>query len=129
MIESRNSVHDFYNKINDQYTKSIMQCVPRYTEMQWAILRYIPDNLRPKKILDLGCGAGNLTDLLIDQYPDSEIHIVDISDKMIDLCTRKYEANQNIVPHRCDFRDLPYATDTFDLIVSSIAIHHINDDD
>ncbi|SVA56532.1 uncharacterized protein METZ01_LOCUS109386, partial [marine metagenome] len=36
MDKSLESVKQFYNDINDQYTEYILRCVPRYAEMQWA---------------------------------------------------------------------------------------------
>ena len=50
MNNSPDSVQNFYDKINDQYTEYILRCVPRYAEMQWAIMHYIPDTLKPIKI-------------------------------------------------------------------------------
>ena len=87
-----------------------------------------PNNLKPKKILDLGCGPGNLTDLIIEKYPDAEIHMVDISEEMVKKCELKYKGNPNIHPHCMDFRKLNFEAGSFDLILSSISIHHINDE-
>ena len=128
-MQHPNSVQDFYNSINDHYTEYIQRCVPRYAEMQWAILHYIPNDLKPKRILDLGCGAGNLTDLIIEKYPDAEIHMVDISEEMINKCELKYKDNPKIRAHCMDFRKLKFEMGSFDLVLSSISIHHINDED
>lgn len=44
----------------------------------------------PQKILDIGCGAGVLTELLRKTYPNSEILGIDFSEQMIAFDNRKY---------------------------------------
>jgi trans-aconitate 2-methyltransferase len=44
-----------------------------------------------KRILDLGCGPGNITPLLTEMFPTANIHGVDSSKQMID------KANQSII--------------------------------
>ena len=123
------SVQNFYDDINDQYTEYILRCVPRYVEMQWAIMHYLPNALNPVNILEMGCGTGNLTKLIIKQYPNATIHIVDISEKMIESCKNEL-INQNNIKYYCnDFRDLDSNIPNCDLVLSSISIHHINDNE
>ena len=129
MKNSLKSVEDFYNDINDKYTDYILRCVPRYAEMQWAIMHYISNNLKPKNILEIGCGTGNLTKLILKNFPDANIHIVDISKKMIDNCKNQFQNYNNIKYHCNDFRDLDDSIQNCDLVLSSISIHHINDKD
>jgi len=129
MNNSPDSVQNFYDKINDQYTEYILRCVPRYAEMQWAIMHYIPDTLKPINILEIGCGTGNLTKLILQKYPESTIHLVDISKNMIDSCKNEFKSFDNIKYYCNDFRELDNNIPDCDLVLSSISIHHITDDE
>jgi tRNA (cmo5U34)-methyltransferase len=70
------------------------------------------------------CGTGNLSVLLHEAFPDARLHLVDLSGESLDVCRTRLDAGE-IEFEQQDFRKLRYSTGTFDLIVSSIAIHHL----
>lgn len=118
----------FYDGLSPCYDEAIRRCVPRYGEMLWAILRYIPGDLEPKRILDLGVGSGNLSAAVLDRYPGAALTGVDVSKEMLALARRRIPADRLTLVQR-DFRDLDFEDGVFDLVVSSISIHHIADDE
>jgi ubiquinone/menaquinone biosynthesis C-methylase UbiE len=60
--------------------------------------------LKPQKILDVGCGMGSLTPLLRMLYPESEILGIDVSASMVNIAKKRYG---NIALFRnLDFLDL-----------------------
>ena len=119
------SVEQFYNAVSKDYNKFIHRAVPRYPEMLWAIFQYIPKDLKPKRILELGCGTGNLSELIVKTYPNAEKVLVDISEKVISQCKSRLENNDRIEYCQADINELDFPADSFDLIVSSITIHHL----
>lgn len=121
------SVQSFYDELSNRYTDLIRKCVPRYEEMFFNLFYYIPDGLQPKQILDLGCGTGNLTAAALSYFPDAQIHALDISGEILDECRTRFRVDDNIYYHQQDFSNLAFADNSFDLIVSGIAIHHIPD--
>jgi len=123
--ESFSSVEQFYNAVSKDYNKFINHAVPRYPEMLWAIFQYIPKALKPKRILELGCGTGNLSELIVKKYPESEIVLVDISEEILNRCKNRLEDNDRVEYYRADINELDFSADSFDLIVSSITIHHL----
>ena len=120
------STEEFYDKISSKYTESIKKCVPRYGEMLSCLFRYLPEFKPNIRILELGCGTGNLTELIIGQYPGAEITAVDISSEIIEVC-RERLSGKKINFHKNDFAKLSYPQGSFDLVMSSIAIHHLKD--
>lgn len=46
--------------------------------------------LKPKKILDVGCGMGSLAPLLRMLYPKSEILGIDVSSSMVTIAKKRY---------------------------------------
>ncbi|MCP4608000.1 MAG: class I SAM-dependent methyltransferase [Planctomycetes bacterium] len=123
--ESFSSVEQFYNAVSKDYNKFINRAVPRYPEMLWAIFHYIPKDLKPKRVLELGCGTGNLSELIVKKYPESEKVLVDISEEILSQCKKRLEGNDSIEYYRADINELDFPADSFDLIVSSITIHHL----
>jgi tRNA (cmo5U34)-methyltransferase len=118
---------EFYDGLSPEYDAAILRCVPRYKEMLWAILRYIPDDLAPKRVLDLGVGSGNLSEVILERYPEAKVTGLDISKEMLAVA-RKRLPTDRLEPVQRDFRDLGFEDGAFDLVVSSISIHHIDDE-
>lgn len=83
----------------------------------------------PKKsrVLDVGCGTGHLTSLIKDLHPHSEVCGTDVSRTAIALGKKKYP---QVELHVSDSeKELPFADNSFDLIVSGEHIAHIYNTD
>lgn len=117
----------FFDSISREYTDQIRRCVPRYEEMLWAVLDYLPKNLAPQNILELGCGTGNLTLRLAEEYPDAQLHLADFSAGMIAQCQKRLGPSAKIMPHVQDFRALNFPENSLDLVASTISLHHLAD--
>lgn len=80
-------------------------------------------HLRPRRVLDMGCGPGSLTATLLTRWPSAEILGIDSSPEMIELARRR------AVSDRLDFAlaDLRSWTpdQAFDLIISNACLHWI----
>jgi len=116
----------FYDALAGDYDDAILRCVPRYHEMLGAILRYVPQELEPRRILELGSGSGHLTRRVMAAYPKARLCAVDVSREMLEQCRKTTDpARLDLI--RMDFHDLCFREASFDLVVSSISIHHIDD--
>jgi tRNA (cmo5U34)-methyltransferase len=118
----------FYDGLARDYNEAILRCVPRYDEMLDAIFSYLPDDLEPRRILELGCGGGHLTRRTLDAFPAAEVVAVDLSREMLQM-TRPLAEPTRLGLVRNDFGHLCFRPGAFDLVVSSISIHHIVDAD
>ncbi len=83
--------------------------------------------------LDLGIGTGYFTGRFLEAFPQAEIHAVDGAKTMIDLArTRLGGQGSQVSFHVGDFRDLGQllaGVDTFDVVFSSYALHHLTRDE
>ncbi|MDA0196980.1 MAG: class I SAM-dependent methyltransferase [Bacteroidetes bacterium] len=123
------NVEEFYDSISKEYADLLDRTIPRYREMLSTLFHYIPDDFAPKNILELGCGTGNLTEQIIHRYPASMLTVVDLSSEMIEACRSRFKSINSISYDQTDFRNLKYEGNSFDLVISSISIHHIADSD
>eukprot|EP00128_Syssomonas_multiformis_P000808 Colp12_sorted_trinity150504_noHs@26428 len=74
-----------------------------------------------KKILDLGCGPGNITEFLLERWPEANVLGIDSSPEMIDAANKKFEKNDRA---KFEVRDMTAVDGSnYDLIYSNAAIH------
>lgn len=75
------------------------------------------------RILELGCGPGNITNYLLSVRPDFIIHGVDAAPNMVQLAT---ENNPNARFSVMDIRDAGKIEDNFDGIVCGFCIPYLS---
>ena len=123
---SERSTEEFYDELASSYNDIIYRCAPRYDEMQMTMVDYVPNDLQPLRILDLGCGTGNLTLRVLEAFPEAEVVALDLSAEILDVCRRQCGTDR-VSYLQQDFYSLDLPDAEFDLVVSSIAIHHVDD--
>jgi len=87
-------------------------------------LDLLPD-VTGMRVLDLGCGAGQLSYHLAASGAE-EVIAVDISETMLDLA-RARRSHPRVSYQRADIEALRFPAECFDLTVSSLALHYVAD--
>ncbi len=124
-------VSDFFDRISGDYDASIFRGCPVYEEMLVALLDHLwLDPANEYRILELGCGTGNLTCLLAQTFPNAHLTFVDIAPEMLAIARQKIASlTDRFEAVQSDFNALDLPENTFDLVISSIALHHLDDPD
>ncbi len=83
-----------------------------------------------RHILDVGCGAGNYTLKLLEQLPNRDATLIDLSQPMLDRAIdRVKQATTGAVTARQgDIRELELGSEQFDIIVAAAVLHHLRTD-
>jgi trans-aconitate 2-methyltransferase len=82
-----------------------------------------------KRILDIGCGSGEVTAEIarsLAHIPESFVVGIDASQNMIDVARKTYSDVTNMDFMALDAQDLPFVNE-FDLVVSFFCLHWIAD--
>lgn len=115
----------------DIITKNFSQCAnyyDNYADIQnFCALKLIEkagDN-NFLKILEIGCGTGNYTKLLVDKFPEAQIKAIDISKEML-LVAKKKLGDRDIKLVSCDGEAIDLRGH-FDLITSNSCFQWFDD--
>lgn len=81
-----------------------------------------------QRVLEIGCGTGNLTTRVKRSYPAVEVTGCDPDPRALDRARRKGHGLNGIRFEHGYAERLPYADGEFDRVLSSMMLHHIADD-
>jgi tRNA (cmo5U34)-methyltransferase len=97
--------------------------IPHRVEGEAALIEFLPPD--PKRVLDLGTGAGRLLALVKAARPLAQFTGLDFSPTMLEALRKEFagDARITIVAHDFDKQLPPLAP--FDAVISSFAIHHV----
>ena len=89
-----------------------------------ALLKHVFPNIKPKRILDMGCSIGGGTMAYVEAFPDAEIHAIDISAPLLRYAHARAESlGVPIHFSQQNAESTNFPDGSFDLIVSSAMIH------
>jgi tRNA (cmo5U34)-methyltransferase len=99
---------------------------PRRAEGESVFLELVPSAVR--RVLDLGTGDGRLLALLKRHRPAMRAVGVDVSSLMLEAAAKRFAGDDRVEFVEHDLATGLPALGTFDAVVSSMAIHHLEDD-
>lgn len=86
-----------------------------YRSIARELLNMIPPT-NPNRILEVGCGSGFSTEVLVSRFPDAEIIAMDPAPSMLDIARER-------LGQKHTFTDNLPGHGQFDLVISSMSLH------
>jgi SAM-dependent methyltransferase len=77
-----------------------------------------------QRALDVGCGPGALTALLVDRLGAESVAAVDPSGPFVDAVSERYPG---VDARTSSAEDLPFVDDTFDVTLAQLVVHFMSD--
>jgi tRNA (cmo5U34)-methyltransferase len=84
-----------------------------------------------RRLLDVGCGAGNYTLKLLERLPDLDVTLIDLSRPMLDRAQQRVRraTRGSITTVQADVREVELGEPTCDIILAAAVLHHLRTDD
>ncbi len=113
----------FWNKVAKFYSPAMKSSESGYKVLVNEVLPYLTKDM---KVLEIGCGTGQLTFLLADKV--DKLIATDFSENMISICKKNNEC-KNVKFKVEDAHDLTFSDDKFDAVVIANVMHIVPNSD
>ncbi len=83
-----------------------------------------------KNLLDIGCGAGNYSLMMLSKLPDLNCTLVDLSQPMLDKARERVsqQTDGKVETLHADIREAPLQENHFDILLAGAVLHHLRED-
>ena len=122
------SVAAAFDAVADEYDAARRRLVPCFTAFYGTAMQLMAEwGPRPRmRVLDLGAGTGLLAAMVHAAHPDCALTLVDLAPAMLDAARRRFAGVPGVSYEVGDYSQaLPPGP--FDLVVSALSIHHLED--
>jgi tRNA (cmo5U34)-methyltransferase len=124
------AIEDAFNKTVDYYDGWIRKAVPGYDDLfaiAGELIPFAPD--APVDVLDLGAGTGLFSLKVLERCPEARFVLWDVAAGMLDVARERFRDFPGRFRYVVnDYRNLRDAAG-FDLVISSLSIHHLDDNE
>jgi len=112
-LENRISLHEKYS-------------TNKYGWFNWLFSNY--EIKSGQCILELGCGNGRLWADHYDNLPEhTSLILSDFSENMVETAKRTVDHESNITYSVIDVQDIPFANNSFDIVIANMLLYHVPD--
>lgn len=120
-------IEEQFNLIAKEYDANRKKFIPCFEDYYENTTKFITSNIDvPKRVLDLGAGTGLLTYYWFKEFNNTEYVLIDIADEMLEISAKRFAELENVSHQVMDYTEqLPDGI--FDVIISALSIHHLDD--
>lgn len=122
-----NNIQEQFNSVSKKYDSQRRYLIPCFDDFYTVCLPLVDQLKSAKKVLDIGAGTGLFSQFIYQQNSALHFTLVDISSEMLALARERFAGLNNFA-----FKELDFSVDpivgNYDLIISALAIHHLEDD-
>lgn len=124
------TINQAFNASIQYYDDWMKKALPNYNDLfdsAQALLPFPPS--QPINVLDLGAGTGLFSEHILTMYPHAQFVLYDVADQMLNIAKKRFQAYPSQFEFIVDDYRTLQRTHEFDLVISSLSIHHITDEE
>jgi len=123
-----NEVKQQFSNVSKKYDSQRKYLIPCFNDFYSACLPLVKSLTHAKKVLDIGAGTGLFSEFIYKLNPNLNFTLTDLSGDMLNVARGRFGDAENF-----EYLELDFSKDAlpgkYDLIISGLAIHHLEDAD
>lgn len=122
------SIKEQFDSISEKYDAQRKQLLPCIDDFYALPLTMLDFQGEAPNVLDIGGGTGLFSSFLLKIYPKAKITLIDLSEKMLEVAQKRFQEHRNFTYLAADYTTCTF-DEKFDVILSSLSIHHLSASD
>lgn len=122
------SIKSKFNAVSEKYDKQRKELIPCFDDLYKIPVELSNQIKSVDNILDIGAGTGLMSAFFFEKYNEADFTLVDISEEMLKKAKERFSGFSNFEFLVQDLEDLALEKNKFDLVISGLAIHHLDDE-
>lgn len=123
---NKDALKEKFDENADNYDKIRKLIIPCFDDLYNITQNLANTDKESPKILDLGAGTGLLTKYIFKKYPKGEFTLIDLSEEMLKIAKNRFKNLDSFKYVAADYSTYNF-NELFDMIISSLSIHHLED--
>jgi len=123
-----NEIQRKFDDISQKYDGQRKKFIPCFDDFYGVSVSAASIDTENPNILDIGAGTGLLSAFLMERYPDASFTLIDLSEKMLDIAKSRFKGKSNVKYIVADYSKYSFV-EKYDLVVSALSIHHLEDEE
>lgn len=119
------NIKEQFDNISEKYDVQRKQLLPCFDDFYTLPLTMLDFQGEEPEVLDIGSGTGLFSSFLLKIYPRAKITLIDLSEKMLDIAQKRFREQNDFVYIADDYTTCTF-NKKFDIILSSLSIHHLS---
>ncbi|SFB55536.1 tRNA (cmo5U34)-methyltransferase [Cohnella sp. OV330] len=108
-----------------QYDEQRRGLIPCFDEFYGMAVALAESAEAAPRVLDLGAGTGLLAAMMRSKLPEARLSLIDMSESMLDVARERFAGDPNAQFIVADYSGYAFAPGSYDIVVSSLSIHHL----
>lgn len=117
-----------FDAVSGKYDEQRRKFIPCFDDFYGVSVSIASVDTENPDILDLGAGTGLLSAFLMEKYPEATFTLVDMSEKMLEIAKNRFRGNSKVKYIEADYSKYDFE-EKYDMVVSALSIHHLEDED
>ncbi|OAB40222.1 class I SAM-dependent methyltransferase [Paenibacillus antarcticus] len=122
-------IKEQFDAVAQSYDLQRRQLIPCFDDFYSTARDWVNIDKKSPRILDIGTGTGLFAAYVQQKYPEAQLTLIDISEEMLKGARMRFGEDPNVQYISGDFATYAFDGQQYDIVISSLAIHHLAHED
>lgn len=127
MTSDYSQVKEKFDDYARQYDAQSRMLIPCFNDFYSIAVSLADTDKQNPSILDVGAGTGLLSSMVLQKIPGARLTLIDISEKMLEGARERLKDRAGVIYIVDDYSRYRFDK-TYDIVLSSLSIHHLADE-